>query len=168
VPTTPFEELPQDWQEEVTALRRQKDSFRKQFQEHKTKYEEAGELLGAANAKLEKFAELEDTVGKLTAQTSTKDLELAKVRATAAAGLDLSFADRLKGATEDEFKADAISLAEQFGKKAPPAFVDKSQGQGAGGAGNGKVEPLNSGNFAEDLAAALANMDDSDSGGSGA
>lgn len=158
MPETPLESLPEDWQAEVTALRRQKDSFRKQFQEHKQKYEEAGELLEAAGSKVSKFQEIEAALAKAVADQSAKDLELSRIKAAHAAKLDIGFASRLQGATPDELKADAESLASQFGGTAPPpAFVDGSQGQSPGGQGP-RVEPLNSDSFAEGLSTALMNM----------
>lgn len=160
MPTTPIEDLPEDWQKEVTDLRRQKDNFRKGLKDYQDKYAEAGELLKVANDKLDKFSELESSVGKLTTDLSTKDFEIAKIKATAAAKLDLSFADRLKGSTAEELQADALELAKQFG--GAPAFVDQSQGQGKGNGGSPAVEPLNSGNFADNLAAVLQSMDDGD------
>ena len=159
---TPMEELPEDVQKEITDLRRQKDNFRKGLKEYQGKYEEAGELLAAANANLDAAKANEDAMGKLTVEMSTKDLELARVRAAAAAKLDLSFADRLRGDTAEELAADALVLAGQFSGSAPAApaaFVDASQGQG--NAGGPKVDALNSGNFADNLANALQSMDDS-------
>lgn len=65
---------------------------------------------------------------ELETEASTAKAELAKVRAAIEAGLDVKFADRLKGSTPEELLADAKSLIEVVGSKTdsapPPAKFD--------------------------------------------
>lgn len=60
--------------------------------------------------------------------------DLAKTRIVVAAGLDIDFADRLKGESEDEWKADAASLAKRVGylrDKAPIGNPEAGTGSGS-------------------------------------
>lgn len=129
--TPPFDALPKDWQEYVTKIRRENESYRTRATEFETKYTEAGALLGTANKKLESLATLEDQHEKDLVAVESAQSESQRLRAAVAAGLPVDMADRLKGTNSDEWLADAQSLAERFGKGAQSGgYVDSSQGKG--------------------------------------
>lgn len=174
MPTTPIEDLPEDWQNEVRDLRRQKSNALDAVKSHRERDAEAAALLAEANKRLADMDKLKAEHEALL--TANSMLELGNLRrdAAAAANLPASMAARLVGTTADELAADAKGLAESMGlvdaQGAPvpgarPSFVDTHQGSGVTGPNGQSVQSLNTGNFVADIGAALAAMSDGDSGG---
>lgn len=155
---TKMEDLPEDVQEEITNLRRQKGNALDGLKETRTKYEEAMALVTEANEKLSKMDTLQADHEKLLTEVEGSKLSVLKYDTAWDKGLPKSFAKLLQGSTPDELAAHADQILADMpsgGETRRPSFVDTTQGTGATSGGR-TVEPLNSGNFAEDLAAALA------------
>ena len=110
-------------------LKRARESEAKKFEGRKSPdditalnsaHEKAlADLTTAKDAEIESLKSQVQTSGAESAKYKT---ELDKMRIALAAGLDVKYADRLKGETEDEWKADAEMLAKDFVKArtAPP------------------------------------------------
>lgn len=138
--TTQTDELPEWAREQITKANKQAAKYR-------TERNEAVEA-----AKAEVAASFEPKIAELEAQLSEKDSELSsarhevtRVKVALQAGIDadrtLSFADLLKGDTEDELRSHAEELKELFGSPSQESgtrgAVDPSQGA------SGSPLPLN-------------------------
>jgi hypothetical protein len=127
-------EKPITTQEELDSvlgerLKRARESEAKKFEGWKSP-EDIAALTSAHEKALSDLTTAKDTeIGSLKEQIQASGAESAKyktdldkMRIALAAGLDVKYADRLKGETEDEWKADAEMLAKDSGKAhiAPP------------------------------------------------
>lgn len=131
---------PIETQEQLDALisdrlRRDRESQAKKYEDWKSP-EDITKITDSLNAKIK---ELEDAA-ELTNQTlASKDEEIAKgekyrtdlekTRIALSAGLDIKYADRLRGETEEEWKADAAELAKDFvgARKLPHASQEPTE-----------------------------------------
>lgn len=95
----------------------------KGFDEYKTKAEKYDSDIGSKDNKIK---ELEDKVKKY-------ERDSVKTKIAVGAGLPESMADRLRGETEDELKADAEALAKIVVKKEVAPLGDPEGGRGDNG-----------------------------------
>ena len=100
----------------------------KGFEDYKTKAEKYVSDLGLKDTKIK---ELEDKVKKYESDS-------AKTKIARAAGLPDEMADRLRGTTEEEMKADAESLAKLVSKKDVAPLGDPEPNRGGGDDGDDK------------------------------
>ncbi|MBQ3281563.1 MAG: hypothetical protein IJH41_04045 [Eubacterium sp.] len=100
----------------------------KDFEDFKTKAEKYDSDLGLKDTKIK---ELEDKVKKYESDS-------VKTKIARAAGLPDEMADRLRGTTEEEMKADAESLAKIVVKKEVAPLGDPEPGRGGGDDGDDK------------------------------
>lgn len=76
--------------------------------------------------------ELKANLEKEKSEAETARMDALRVKVAVASGLPLTFADRLKGATEDELKADADKLLEAIPKQAQQPTPNSPLGNRAG------------------------------------
>lgn len=146
--TEGLESLPESWQKTFKSLRAENAKYRTKVNEVESKYIEAGELLKAANNKLDSYSKLEDDHARTLAELSEAQTVHGRLKAAVDAGIP-SWADRLQGSSPEEWEADAKKLAEQIGAQKPPTgFNDTSQGKGS-------VPALNSDELTRGFARAL-------------
>jgi len=103
---------------------RAKETTRKEFEgwispEELTKQTaELNDKLGALDVQIKTLTEERETLTNQLAEKDTAitkyETDSAKTRIAIAAGLRMEYADRLKGETEEEWKADAEALAKDF------------------------------------------------------
>lgn len=67
----------------------------------------------------ERLQNLEQSDRQKDSKISSLEADLTRYRVAAAEGLDLEAAERLRGSTEDEIRADAKEFAKKFGTKRP-------------------------------------------------
>ena len=101
----------------------------KDFESFKTKAEKYDSDLGLKDTKIK---ELEDKVKKYESDS-------VKTKIARAAGLPDEMADRLRGTTEEEMKADAESLAKLVAKKDVAPLGDPEPNRGDGDDGKDKM-----------------------------
>ena len=85
----------------------------------------------------ERLQELEQTDREKDTTIASLQADLMRFRVAAAEGLDLEAAERLRGTTEDEIRADAKAFAAKFGTTRP----GEVPGAGARGSDNPNVTP---------------------------
>lgn len=85
----------------------------------------------------ERLQTLEQSDRQKDSKISSLEADLTRYRVAAAEGLDLEAAERLRGSTEDEIRADAKEFAKKFGTKRP----GEVPGAGARGSDNPNVTP---------------------------
>lgn len=85
----------------------------------------------------ERLQTLEQSDRQKDSKISSLEADLTRYRVAAAEGLDLEAAERLRGSTEDEIRADAKEFAKKFGTKRP----GEVPGAGVRGSDNPNVTP---------------------------
>lgn len=138
--------LDEDTQNYIRALRDEAKNRRLEVADLNTKLQERDTLVAQANQKLDelngkvaqgteiatKFSALQDEYAQTSAAYANTQLELARINAAREAKLDLSFADRLKGDSPDELKADAEKFKQSLGNAGPgSATGDRTNSTGA-------------------------------------
>lgn len=121
--------LDADTQAYIKELREEAKNRRLEVADLNTKLSERDTLVSQANTKLDelntkiaqgteianKYSALQDEHAQALAASATTTLELARIKAAREAKLDLDFADRLKGESPDELKADAEKFKQSLG-----------------------------------------------------
>lgn len=115
--------LPEPVQAHIKELRGEAAKHRVAKREVETKYQEAGELLAAANTRLEqfdgfkskaeKFDKLTEDHEKLLASNASVSDQFTRLKIASEFGIPEE-ADRLKGGTPEELKADAETFAKKI------------------------------------------------------
>jgi predicted nucleic acid-binding Zn-ribbon protein len=131
--------FPQDAQDYIRELRSEAAGYRTERNDYRTKYTEvngkyteAGQLLQAANTRLDEFSAAQDAAEKSSTEVATLNEQVQRVNTWAEAlGVDLSDASRLQGKTVEEWKADAEKLAPRFLAQNGPAGVPKNPAAGS-------------------------------------
>ena len=140
--------LDEDTQKYIRELRDEAKNRRLEVADLNTKLQERDTVVGQANTKLDelnqkiaqaqeittKYSALQDEHAQTTAAYANTQLELARINAARASGLDISFADRLKGDSPDALKADAEAFKQSLGSAATTtgsATGDRTNGNGA-------------------------------------
>jgi chromosome segregation ATPase len=138
--------LDADTQAYIKELREEAKNRRLEVADLNGKLQERDTLVGQANTKLDelnqriaqaqeittKYSSLQDEHAQTAAAYAQTQLELARITAAREAQLDLSFADRLKGESVDELKADAEKFKQSLGSGGVgPATGDRTNGNGA-------------------------------------
>ena len=133
--------LDADTQAYIKELREEAKTRRLEVADLNTKLSERDSLVAQANTKLDelngkvsqgqeiatKFSALQDEHAQTAAAYANTQLELARINAAREAKLDLNFADRLKGSSADELKADAEKFKASLGSAgAGPATGDRT------------------------------------------
>lgn len=110
-------------------LKRDRESFAKKFEGYKSP-EDIQKITDGLNAQIKALEEEKSAVAETLKEKDAKIAEsekyrtdLAKTRIALKAGLDIKYADRLRGADEKEWEADAKELAKDFAasRYTPPA-----------------------------------------------
>lgn len=135
--------LPEDTQAYIRSLRTEnaryrteRNDYRDKYNDVNSKYTEAGTLLSQANQKLDQYTTLESTAEEHAKKLAELTEQQKRDRIAWGAGLTPEDSERLKGANEDEWKADAAALAARLnpgGRRTLPK--DPAAGKG------GNTEP---------------------------
>lgn len=138
--------LDADTQNYIKELREEAKNRRLEVADLNTKIQERDSLVAQANQKLDelngkvaqgteiatKFSALQDEYAQTSAAYANTQLELARINAARDAKLDLSFAERLKGDSPDELKADAEKFKQSLsGSGLGSATGDRTNTNGA-------------------------------------
>jgi DNA repair exonuclease SbcCD ATPase subunit len=138
--------LDADTQNYIKELREEAKTRRLEVSDLNTKIQERDSLVAQANQKLDelngkvaqgteiatKFSTLQDEYAQTSAAHAKTQLELNRIYAAQAAKLDISFAERLKGDSPDELKADAEKFKQSLGGSGVgPATGDRTNTTGA-------------------------------------
>jgi hypothetical protein len=132
ITTTGSELSVEDLKAELAKVRKEAASRRVLTREQAEQLEEYKKLKEAQMSDLEKAqAKAVELQSALSAATQ----ERAQIKAAKAAGLDLDWADRVKGESDEEMLEDAMKLAEMAGNKAPAGGSETFAGRRGGPVG---------------------------------
>lgn len=139
---------PEEAQAYIRELRDEAKSNRLRAAELAGQIQERDSLVAQANSKLDeltakanqgaeianKYSALQDEHAQALAASAETQLRLARIEAARQAKLDLDFADRLKGDSPDELKADAEKFKQSLGLGGSATGLgDRTNGIGAAG-----------------------------------
>lgn len=139
---------PEEAQAYIRELRDEAKNNRLRAADLEGKLTERDSLVAQANTKLDeltakvsqgteianKYSALQDEHAQALAASAETQLRLSRIEAARAAKLDLDFADRLKGESPDELKADAEKFRQSLGLNGSTAGLgDRTNGTGAAG-----------------------------------
>ncbi len=111
-------------------LKRQKESLIKEFSDYGALKEENKKLnstISSLQIEVDKAKLSEEKINELTGKVNEYKIESLKVKYALEAGIPFKFANRISGATEEEIKSDAGSLAEMFKSSKPSAPLKNSE-----------------------------------------
>lgn len=128
---------------EAARYRTERNDANTKLTEVTTKYAESGSLLQTANTQLAELSAVKDSNDKNAADLAKANALRERDSIAWAAGLTPEDADRLKGATPEELKADAAALAARLGTKGRTVLT--KDGAAAGSTGStppGDEDPI--------------------------